>query len=113
MKNYDRSRNGSSDSVRRGQGLVWSGAVISILADVKIIMVTAVVIDLEFAVPVSYSVGMLSDVVVDVLIDALTNIFSGVAISVVTDNGVGGLLDVNAKCVVMTAWEFGSSPAPL
>ena len=63
--------------------------------------------------PVSYSVGVLSDVVVDVLIDALADILSGVTISVVTDNGVGGLLDVNAKGVVMIAWEFGASTAPL
>ena len=56
---------------------------------------------------------MLSDVVVDVLIDELADILSGVTISVVTDNGVGGLLDVNAKGVVMIAWEFGASTAPL
>ena len=63
---------------------------------------------------VSYSVGVLSDVVVDVLFDALAVILSGV-ISVVTDNGVDRLFDVNAKGLeaVMTAWEFGASPAPL
>ena len=64
--------------------------------------------------PVSYSVGVLSDVVVDVLFDALAVILSGV-ISVVTDNGVDRLFDVNANGLeaVMTAWEFGASPAPL
>ena len=53
--------------------------------------------------------------VVDVLIDALADILSGVTISVVTDNGVGGLFDVNANGLeaVMTAWEFGALPAPL
>ena len=63
---------------------------------------------------VSYSVGVLSDVVVDVLFDALAVILSGV-ISVVTDNGVDRLFDVNAKGLeaVMTVWEFGASPAPL
>ena len=64
---------------------------------------------------VSYSVGVLSDVVVDVLFDALAGILSGVTISVVTDNGVDRLFDVNAKGLeaVMTAWEFGALPAPL
>ena len=64
---------------------------------------------------VSYSVGVLSDVVVDVLIDELADILSGVTISVVTDNAVDGFFDVNAKGLeaVMTAWEFGASPAPL
>ena len=64
--------------------------------------------------PVSYSVGVLSDVVVDVLFDALAVILSGV-ISVVTDNGVDRLFDVNANGLeaVMTAWEFGALPAPL
>ena len=64
---------------------------------------------------VSYSVGVLSDVVVDMLIDALADIFSGVTISVVTDNSVGGLFDANAKDLefVMTTWEFGVSPVPL
>ena len=65
--------------------------------------------------PVSCSVGVLSDVVVDVLIDELADILSGVTISVVPDNGVDRLFDVNAKGLdaVMTAWEFGASPAPL
>ena len=61
--------------------------------------VAAEVIDLEFAVPASYSVNVLSDV----MIDALTEVLNGI--------DVGMLTDFNAFAAVVTALEF-DMPTP-
>ena len=79
------------------------GVGADMLADVEIIVMTAVVIALEFAVPEF-----------DVLIDALAGVLSGKIIGVVTGVGVDVLANVkvNVLVAVMTVLGF-AMPAPL
>ena len=71
-------------------------SVISVLADVRIMLVDVIVIVSELALTLSYSVDTSSDEFADVLIDVLSRI------------EIEELVDVNASviAVVMTALEF-------
>ena len=79
------------------------GVGADMLADVEIIVMTAVVIALEFAVPEF-----------DVLIDALAGVLSGKIIGVVTGVGVDVFtnVEVNGLVAAMTILGF-AMPAPL
>ena len=74
------------------------------LANLGIIVLAAGVILLEFAVTVTYSVGVMSGVVAD----ALLNMLTGTIIGCVSDIGVEVLADVNANvfAAVITTLEF-------
>ena len=80
------------------------------LAGVEIIVGAVAVISLGFAVPISYFAGLLSDVVVDALIDPLADVI----MDFVTGIGVEVLADANVNvCTsLMTALEF-AAPKPL
>ena len=82
--------------------LVWAGAVINtvveaLVVDVEVIVVATVLIVLNFVVRVSYSVDVLSGVVVDVLVDKLAGLSGGATICVVLGIGVEVLAGVNAN----------------
>ena len=89
---------------------VRAGLAIDTWAGVEIIVVAAIVIALECAVPVSYFSDVLSGMVVGTLIDAL----AGVIIGFVSSIGVEMLADanVNVFASLMTALEF-AVPKPL
>ena len=84
---------------------VRAGAVIDMLVGVEEITVVAaaVVIALEFAVPISYFADALSDMVVDALIDVLAGVLTGIGAEVLVDaNG-------NVFASLMTALGFVST----
>ena len=77
---------------------VWADLVIKMLAGVGIIVVAAVIIILEFAVPISYVVYVLSD---DALINVLTSGFvPSIAVEVLAD------ANANVFASLVTALEF-------
>ena len=95
--------------------LVWAEAIgnmvvvvgvlgIGVLADVEIIMAGVAVIVLKFALPVSYSVDVPSDVAVDLFMDGLADVMlcvlNGISIEVLAD------VSVNTFGVVMTTLAF-------
>ena len=77
---------------------------IGVRADVAgVIVVAAVVIALEFAVPTSYLVDVLSSMVVNALIDVLAGVLTGIGVEVLADtNG-------NVFASLMTALGFLST----
>ena len=91
---------------------------IGMLTDGVIIVVTPVVLDLKFAVSVSYAVDVRADAVmdadvsIDVAIEALSGAFAGAMTGFVT---AGLLYDVNANTLsmVMTDLEFITMSASL
>ena len=82
--------------------LLWLGVVIDTLDGVEIIVATAVVIAWAFVVSISYFAGVLSNVVVGALIDALAEAMTGFV------SGVEVLANanVNVFASVMAALEF-------
>ena len=67
------------------------------VSDLWIIVVSATVIALEFAVSVSCAVDILAGVVVDVLVNVLTSMSAGETICVRTGIGVDALAEVNVN----------------
>ena len=71
---------------------------VDMLVDAEIIVVAAVGIVLKFVVPVSYTVDMLSDTVIDVLIEVLTGVWARVIVGVaVTSIGTDAVVGVNVN----------------
>ena len=90
-----------------GMVVVGEVLVIDVLADVEIIAVGVIVIVLKFVLTVSYSVGVPSDMAVDLFMNDLT----GVMLDVLTEIGIEVSAGVNATAltVVMTDLEFPMS----
>ena len=83
---------------------VRADVVMGTLAGVKLIAVAAVMIALELPVPISYFLVVLSDMMVDVLIDGL----AGVPMGFVTGICVEVLADANVKVFesLINVFEF-------
>ena len=77
-------------------------AVVAVVI-VEVIAVAAIVIDLEFAAPISYFVDALSDMAVDALIDVLAGVLTGIGVEVLAD------ASGNVFASLMTALEFAST----
>ena len=86
---------------------VRADVMIETVAGVEIIGVTAIVIALEFVMPIPYLVDLLCDVLVNALIDALSVGIMGFA----TGFGVEVLAEANMSIFVclMTALDFPES----
>ena len=86
---------------------VCAGVVVDTLHGVDIIVMPAIVSDSELAGPISYFVDVLSDMVVDALVEAVAEIImvfvTGIDVEV---------LNVNAFAFLTTALEF-DVPKPL
>ena len=91
--------------------LVWDTSIINIVvavdvlsidmfADVEIIVLTVVVIALDFAVTVSHSADVVVGMLIDVLADVIIGVLSSIGVDVLTD------VNVNIFAVVMTVLEF-------
>ena len=80
-------------------------AIVLVVMPVLVVVAT-VAVSVKEAVPAAYSVGLLPDEVVGVLIDALADLSPGVAIGVVAGIGAGVLSFVTAKGPVITALAF-------
>ena len=88
--------------------LVWAESVFGMLDEVLIsVVVDVVAIALGFDVAAPYSIDVLSDVAVDLPMDALVVVIIGVPPGI----GVNVLADVNAFAVVMTV-NFPMSAPP-
>ena len=75
--------------------------VIDVLVDMKFIVVGVSVIVLNFALPISYSLGVPSDAAVDLAIDASADVILGIL------SEIEALADVNANgFAVVTALKF-------
>ena len=81
-----------------------------VIETLEILVVTVVVITLEFVVPISYFVYVLSDMVVGALTgvmpDSITGFVSSIGVEVLAD------ANVNDFASLVTAWDFGL-PKPL
>ena len=91
--------------------IVRTGVVSNTFADAKIIVVVGVVIASKLAVPIPYSVALLSDVVVDMLNEMLI----GAAIDFVADIKFEVVADVSVSVftAVVTDLEFDKSALSL
>ena len=91
-------------------GMIVEVRVIDVLADEDIIAVGAIVMFVKFAVIVSRSVGVSSEVSVNFFVDVLTDLMPGIlpdiSIEVLTD------VNKNACAVVITVLEFPVSTPP-
>ena len=87
------------------------GVCVDMFTDMAIIVLGAVRIPLEFSEPVSCSVDVLSNVVVDVLFDTLNDVVIGVVPSIGGADVEAGL-NVDVFAVTITALKF-ARPAPL
>ena len=86
---------------------VWADVPIDTVAGADIIVVAAVLIALEFAVPTSYLVDVLSSMVVNALIDVLAGVLTGIVPGI----GAGVLADANGNVFasLMTVLGFVST----
>ena len=88
---------------------VWTDVVMAMLSGVKIIVVAAVAIALEFAVPLRYVLDvpfdMAVDAFMDALIDVIMNCVLGIGAEVLTDT------NIYVFASLMTDLEF-AMPAP-
>ena len=112
-----------------GPGQSVTGVDGDILADKRIVVVSAAVVTLEFVVEISYAVDVTADVRfgagmdinlsmdarMDAIVEALTVVLACAIIDVVSDIDVGLLADVNVSVVsaVVTTSEFISITASL
>ena len=82
------------------------GARVDVEADVGLIVVTAVTIALEFAATAPHAVDMVLDVLINALTDAMIGVMHGSGVDVLAD------VNVDTFVVAMTALEF-TMPTPL